>query len=374
MSLSDLPEINFATADPQETAIEVVKTVEKLLGRTLERADPLRIFLRGVEAIIIQQRLLIDQTAKQNLLAYATGDYLDHIGAVVGCERLGASSAVTTAELTLSVAREVPTTITAGTRITAGDDVYFALEEDVIFLAGEIVKTVKATCTVTGEIGNGYAVGELTRIVDPQPFLQSITNVTTSEGGADVEDDDRYRERIHAAPEAFSCAGSEGAYIYHTKSVSQLIADVAVYSNKDLAGIVRIYPLLKDGEIPGAEMLEAIGEYLSAKTIRPLTDNVEVLTPIVEEYDLDVTYWIAQSNSTSAAAIQAKATTAVGDYVAWQKSKLGRDINPSELIYLLKKAGVKRVEVNAPQFTVTDKFTVAIARNVSATFAGLEED
>ena len=96
MKLSDLPKINFATADPQQMAIEVVSTVEKLLGRTLERADPLRIFLRGVEAIIIQQRLLIDQTAKQNLLAYATGDYLDHLGALVGCTRLGASSAVTT--------------------------------------------------------------------------------------------------------------------------------------------------------------------------------------------------------------------------------------------------------------------------------------
>ena len=245
MKLSDLPEIDFATADPQQMAVEVVGTVEKLLGRTLERADPLRIFLRGVEAIIIQQRLLIDQTAKMNLLAYATGNFLDHLGALVGCERLPASKSVTTVEITLSAARRVATTIAAGTRITAGDDVYFEIEDDVIFLRGETVKTAKAICTVTGEVGNGYAPGELSRIVDPQPFLQNMTNTTTSEGGADIEADDEYRERIHEAPEAFSCAGSGGAYRYHAKSVSTLISDVAVES--DLAGNVQVYIILKDG-------------------------------------------------------------------------------------------------------------------------------
>lgn len=372
MSLSDLPEINFATADPQEIELSVVKTVEGYLGRTLERADPLRIFLRGVEAIIIEQRLLIDRTAKMNLLAYAVDDYLDHLGALVGCERLGASKAVTTVEVELSTSREVPTTILAGTRITAGDDVYFALDEDLIFWAGETSKQAKATCTVTGEVGNGYAAGELNRIVDPQPFLQSITNVTTSEGGADIEDNDSYRERIHAAPEAFSCAGSEGAYIYHTKSVSALIGDVAVDS--DLAGNVQIYPLLKGGELPGAEMIAAVDEYLNKETIRPLTDNLTVLSPVLKEYDLNVKYWIAQSKSAVAAAIQNKATLAIEEFKEWQRAKLGRDINPSELIYLLKKAGVKRVKVNAPQFKVTDKFTVAIPRNVTVTFAGLEED
>lgn len=372
MALKNLPEINFATADPQAMAIEVVSTVESLLGRTLERADPLRIFLRGVEAIIIQQRLLIDQAAKMNLLAYATGAFLDHLGALVGCERLDAAKAVTTVELTLSAARRVPTTILAGTRFNAGDDVYFELDEDLIFLAGETVKTAKATCTTAGASGNGYEVGEIKRIVDPQAFLQSVTNTTVSEGGADVEDDDSYRERIHTAPEAYSCAGSEGAYIYHTKSVSALISDVAVDS--DLAGNVQIYPLLKGGELPGTEMLAAITAYLNAKTIRPLTDNLTVLTPTILEYTINATYWIAASDSTSASLIQAAADAAVEEYKEWQREKLGRDLNPSELIYRLKAAGVKRVEVTAPTFTATGKFTVAIPTATNVTFAGLEDD
>lgn len=372
MKLSDLTTINFATADAQELESAAVALVEELLERKLERADPLRIFLKSLIAIIIQQRILIDHVAKQNLLAYAGGDYLEHLGALVGCERLPASNAVTTVEVTLSTTREVSTTIRQGTRITADDTVYFALDDDVIILAGEISATAKATCTVTGEVGNGYASGEINRVVDPQAFLRSIVNVTTSEGGADVETDDAYRERIHEAPEAYSCAGSEGAYIFHTKSVNQLIVDVAVDS--ETPGTVQVYPLMKGGELPGEEILSAVYDYLDAKTVRPLTDQLSVRVPKVETYDINLTYYIARSDAIAAAAIDGAAQQAVTDYVEWQRAKLGRDINPTEIIYRLKDAGVKRVEVRSPEFIATDKFTVAHATTINAVFGGLEDD
>lgn len=372
MKLNELTSIDFATADPIELETNALAVVEGLLGRKLERADPLRIFIKALIAVIMQQRLLIDQTAKMNLLAYATGDYLEHLGALVGCERLPASSAVTTVEVTLSTVREVATTIKKGTRVTADDEVYFALEDDVVILAGESTATAKATCTVTGEVGNGYAAGEIRRIVDPQAFLLSIVNTTTSEGGADTETDDAYRERIHEAPEAYSCAGSEGAYQFHTKSVNQLIVDVAVDS--ETPGTVQVYPLLKGGELPGEEILSAVYDYLNAKTVRPLTDQLSVRAPIVESYDVDVSYWVSRSDAIAAAAIEEAAQQAVNDYVEWQQSRLGRDVNPTELVYRLKKCGVKRVEVRSPQFTITNKFTVAHTESISATFGGLEDE
>lgn len=371
MKLKDVKPISFATADAESIDIEVVSTVEKLLGRTLERADPLRIFLRGVELLLMQQRLLIDQTAKQNLLAFATGEYLERLGDLVGVERLPASSAWTTLEVTLSTPREVPTVIRQGTRVTADDQIYFALDEPLIFLAGETVKTARATCTTTGEDGNGYAAGEIKNVVDPQAFLQSMTNITTSAGGSDVESDDNLRERIHEAPESFSVAGSEGAYIFHTKSVSALIADVSVDS--ETPGTVQIYPLMKNGELPTEEILSAIDEHLNAKTVRPLTDLLTVRVPTINEYVLDVKYWISREDVTAAAQIEEAARNAVDVFVEWQRSKLGRDLNPSKLTHLLLSAGVKRVEINSPQFQSTDKFTVSIPSSVTATFAGLED-
>lgn len=372
MRLKDLPPINFATADPDELESSVMSLVEEILGRKIERADPLRLLIKSLLAVIIQQRLLIDETAKQNLLAYAKGDYLDQIGALIGCERLAASKAVTTVEIELSTAREKATVIRAGTRITADDKIYFALTEDVIFLSGETIRQAKAICTVDGEDGNKYAAGEINKIVDPQAFLKNIVNVTTSEGGADIEDDDAYRERIHEAPEAFSCAGSEGAYIYHTKAVSQLISDVAVDSSE--AVHVEIYPLMKGGELPGEEILSAIDEYLNVRVRRPLTDLVTVSVPRVSEYELNVSYWACRSDAVQAAAIDEAAQAAVQDYIDWQRAKLGRDINPNELTKRLMNIGVKRAEITSPQFTVLDKFSVAIPSAVNARFEGLEDD
>ena len=195
--------------------------------------------------------------------------------------------------------------------------------------------------------------------------------MTTSAGGSDIESDDNLRERIHEAPEAYSCAGSEGAYQFHTKSVSALISDVAVDS--ETPGTVQIYPLLKGGQLPTQEILDAVDAYLSKSTVRPLTDQLTIRVPTIHEYTIDLTYWISRENVTAAAEIQAAADVAVQDYIEWQRSKLGRDLNPSRLIHMLLAAGVKRVDVRSPKFAVTDKFTCAIPSSVTATFAGLED-
>lgn len=62
------------------------------------------------------------------------------------------------------------------------------------------------------------------------------------------------------------------------------------------------------------------------------------------------------------------------DYIDWQRQKLGLDINPSELIYRLKAAGVKRVEVRSPQFTTVNEACVAIPTSTNLIYGGLEDD
>lgn len=372
MELSELSDVDFAQVDSEELISGMKKLVETYLERELAEADPLTLFIRAIGGVIIQQRLLIDEVAKQNLLAYATGNNLEHLGILVGCARIGATSATVTMKLTLSAVLNTSLVIPAKTRYTAGDGVYFINEEDIIIEAGNETVEFKASCTTSGHVGNNYAIGVINQIVDVKPYMKSVENITESAGGADIETDEEYRERIRAAPEQFSNAGSRGAYEYHTKQVSSLISDVCVSSPS--AGVVKIQPLLSGGNLPTTEILDAVAERLNDRTIRPLTDQVIVESPEIISYDIDVKYYINRSKATYAASIQEKVTAAVENYISWQREKLGRDVEPLELGYLLRSAGVKRIEMNSPTFIATQDNQVAIPNNINILFGGLEND
>ena len=66
--------------------------------------------------------------------------------------------------------------------------------------------------------------------------------------------------------------------------------------------------------------------------------------------------------------------SAINDYINWQKSEIGRDINPDVLRQKILNAGAKRVDINSPNFTVVDEDSVASLTMQSVTYGGLEND
>ncbi len=369
--LANLPSISFVDTDAANIEASVITMYEAITDRTLAQGDPIRLFLQSVVAIIIQQRVLIDYSAKQNLLAYAEGDKLDHLGVLVGVPRLEASAAETTIRFTLSGAQPQVVTVPAGIRGTTANGVVFQVSNPITIPAGDLYGDAPAECLVTGDVGNGYVPGQINQLVDPLPWVQSIANITESEGGAEREKDDPYRERIRLAPESFSTAGPEGAYLFWAKSASQTIVDVSVRS--PAPGEVELRPLLKGGGIPGTEILDAVWAVCSANPVRPLTDQLSVLAPEVVNYDVEMVYYIHKDKATQSAAIQTAVAKAVAEYALWQKSKLGRDVNPSELIWRVRAAGADRVEVTLPVFTALEVYQVAVAGTVAASFGGLTD-
>lgn len=372
MSLSDINDIEFVSYDKAEVISNMLALYSEITGRTLAQGDPVRLFIYTIAEIVIQQLAYINYTGKQNLLKYATGDNLDHLGALVGVERIAATAASTTILITLSEERTNGVTVPAGTRVTAGDNVFFAIDEDTVIAAGELTAEASAHCTETGETGNGYLAGELKTIVDPVAYVESMVNTTESAGGAAEEDDESYREAIYTAPEKYSCAGPYGAYEYYAKRASSLITDVAVTTPEP--GAVEIRPLLEGGELPTEEIIDLVYETCNDTTIRPLTDNVSVLVPDTVSYNIDVTYYINEGDSTQAATIQAAAEAAVEEYALWQRTTLGRDINPSKLIALIMAAGAKRVEVREPEYTVVAETAVALADSINTELGGIEDE
>ena len=376
MKLTDLADVEFVNADKDAVVAALVADYKEITGRaSLAKGDPVRLFLLVVAESIVRLRNAVNYTGKMNLLKYAEGDHLDHLGSFLDTPRLEAASATTTLKVELSSARERGTEIPAGTRVSNGDRLYFAISGDYVIPSGETEILAHAECLETGDIGNDYMPGEISTIVDPIPYVSKMTNTTKTEGGSEREEDEHYRERIHEAPEKFSTAGSSGAYRYWAMTASALISDVKPYGPKESPGTVELYVLLENGGIPGEEILQKVLNAVSAdeKGVRPLTDYVKALPPNIVDYDVSVEYYI--SKDADVTATEKAAEAAVEAYVLWQKTRLGRDINPDELLYRLKSiSGVKRARILSPSFVELDDRQVAIASNVRLTMMGSEDE
>lgn len=370
-AIDNLPDVLFAEKDADVITEDIIKIYENTAGVTLYPGDPVRLFLETIAYAISFQRELINYTGKMNLLAYASDEYLDHLGAFVGVTRLPAQAATSTVRFTLSEAQDGNTIIPQGTRVSSGDEPYFTVDEDNEIVAGDLYADVAVTCLDAGRTGNGYIAGQINTLVDPLEYIQTIANTTTSAGGSDVESDDNFRERIQLAPESFSVAGPKGAYVFWTRTANQSITSVAVHS--PTPGGVDVYPLLAGGQIPDSEILDAVAAVLNDEKVRPLTDDVNVYAPSTSDYVLNVTYYIERSMSTAAASIQSAVTAAVSDWVAWQRAELGRDLNPSELIHRMVAAGAKRVVVTSPSYAEIDYNEIAVPTSQTVTFGGLED-
>lgn len=379
-AIKSLPDISFIdNKDIDQVRQEMVADYESFISEatgqtvTLERSSVHRMELYAAAAQIYQAMQYIDRQGKQSILKYSYSDFLDNLAIFKGVTRNPATPATTTLRFTLSAKRDTATGIPQGTRVSTAGAIYFATDVYAEIPAGSTTVDVPATCTVAGTDGNGFAAGELATIVDPIPYVASVTNTTATEGGAEIESDDDLAERVFLAPGAYSTAGPEDGYLYHAKAYSAAIGDVVATSNQ-AAGTVDIVFIMADGSTPGEEMIEGLEGYLQGKTIRPMTDLVRVAAPQEVTYTINLTYYINRSDSAKAVTIQAAVAQAVADYQTWQRA-IGRDINPSQLVRMVMDAGAKRVTVTAPTYTAVDATKVsALQGDAVISYGGLEDD
>ena len=139
-------------------------------------------------------------------------------------------------------------------------------------------------------------------------------------------------------------------YEYFAKQVSTEIRDVI--ANSPTPGVVKLYVLMDDGTLATEEIKAKVLAACNADEVRPLTDRVFVEDAEPVEYNIDFTYYTKTGSGRPAAEIREAVDSAVQEYVRWQNTKLGRDINPSVLISILMGTGIKRVELREPVFTV----------------------
>ena len=382
--MSDIkyPDIEFLETDTEtviSSMIALYEEMQRAAGRDnykVRPGSPERVFISWMAAIIVQQRTLINETAKMNVPRYAAKseneEYLDSLAEIFkDTQRLPASPASATFRFYISEPQQQSTIIPAGTRISFDGVIIFATSEVLEIRAGETSGEVEAVCTQPGTVGNGLVAGQVKEVVDLFDHYQKAENITTTSGGAEKEDNESYYERMRDSMESFSTAGPINGYIYWTKTVSPAVLDVAVTSPEACYVDVRV--ILRDGQEATEAGLKEIEEALNASDIRPLTDIVTVSAPETVDFSVDATFWIAQPNRESAAAIEREVRAAVDSFIIWQTSKMGRDINPSYLTKLMMDAGAKRVEVRQPTFQSVADIAVGKLKSKSVLNGGLED-
>ncbi|GAB6035887.1 baseplate J/gp47 family protein [Fundidesulfovibrio butyratiphilus] len=341
-SLSNLAEPSFIDRDAEAITAEMIAAFEASTGRTLYPAQPERL---EIDMVAYREQLLrvgIQSAALQNLLAYASGALLDHKAAFFGVTRLAAQPATTTLRFSLAAVRPDATVIASGVQVASKDGLVFATTAEALILAGQASVDVTAQAVTAGEAGNGYLPGEVATLVTALDGV-SVTNLDATQGGAADEDDERLRERTRLAPEGWSSAGPDDAYLFWAMSAHQSIVDVAILSPSP--GVVAVYPLMADG-LPTTTHLSAVAAVLNRKEIRPLTDQVMVAAPEAVPYAIAVT--LTLEPDAPAEATRTAAATALTALAATWAGSLGQDIITSRIVATAAVDGVHDVSLTSP--------------------------
>jgi len=159
-----------------------------------------------------------------------------------------------------------------------------------------------------------------------------------------MESDTEFRRRIQLAPEGFSVAGPEGAYIFHALSADPDVLDASATS--PAPGEVVVTVLSRQGNgAPSAALVDAVEAALADDSVRPLTDHVTVQAATIVPYNVQATvYTYAGPDS---ALVLAESQRRLEAYIE-ASHRLGRDVPLSGIYSVLHSEGVQRVELDSP--------------------------
>lgn len=276
-------------------------------------------------------RARINSAVKSMLLPFAQGSDLDNIVAIYGIERLKGEKPVANVKFSLSTELNYDVYIPAGLILSSEDGKTASLKEALTIKAGD--KEITGRSELNEYLTASLAKCEL--IQTPLPFVLKAKQTSEFEGGAEVESDERLRERAVLSLERFSTAGSKKAYIYHALSANAKVEEASVLNGGP--GTVKVF--LKSSDM-SEETRQSVADYLSGEKVRPLTDTVTVVNATIKNIEvraeLELTDMFLQDS--------------IDKEIKASKSSLsiGEDLNLSYVYSTLHKNGVYRARLITP--------------------------
>lgn len=188
------------------------------------------------------------------------------------------------------------------------------------------------------------------------------------------ESDEDFRRRIVLAPEGYSVAGPEGAYVYHALSADSRVLDASAISENPGEVMVTVLARLGDDSADGtapADLVAVVLDYLSSETRRPLTDHVLVQSATIIPFQVHAE--LTTFAGPDSAVVLAEAMRRLREYLD-SSFRMGRDITISGLHAALHVAGVHNVQLISPDADmIIDRTEAAYCTDVTITHRGVGE-
>jgi len=184
-----------------------------------------------------------------------------------------------------------------------------------------------------------------------------------------LEDDDALRQRVVLAPESFSVAGPELAYVFHARTAHAEVLDASATS--PVPGEVVVTVLSREGDgTASPEVLAAVEAVVNGRPVRPLTDLVTVQSVEVVPFTIEAQLFVFKGPDASL--IVDAALAKLTAHLAASRL-IGRDFTFSALNAALHVEGVQRVQLVTPLATIPIGPTqVAHCTAVDVTFGGYD--
>lgn len=186
-----------------------------------------------------------------------------------------------------------------------------------------------------------------------------------------METDDDFRRRMVLAPEGYTVAGPEGAYIFHALSADARVLDASASSPAPGEVLVSILSRETVSGSASAALVATVEAYLSDETRRPLTDLVTVQSAQIIPFTIAAT--LRTYRGPDAQVVVAAAQARLETYVA-ECHRLGRDVTRSGIFAALHVEGVQNVVLSAPAADiVVSRSQAPYCTAIDVSFVGVGE-
>ncbi|WP_444453117.1 baseplate assembly protein [Rhodobacter capsulatus] len=223
------------------------------------------------------------------------------------------------------------------------------LSYTVLLLRARINDAARATMLATA---SGADLENLAALFGVSRLLVSPA---TADAAAVWETDAALRARTQLAPEAYTTAGSIGAYEYHARAADPRVQDVSVTTPLPGEVLITVLANTQTG-VPSVSLLSIVQEALSQTNVRPLCHGVTVVAPTM--MDFEVTATIEVGDGPDAAAVLTAARAALDEYLASVR-RIGATVAMSGLLAALHRPSVIRVAMTAPAADIVCSATAA---------------